>query len=485
MTISESVLHFAVTRPDAPAIVEGDKTLSYRELGALIARTAALLSTLGLARGERIGLCLRDTSDHLAVLFAAAHIGAITTPLDWRAHHDENRRLVSPLRLDGLVTEADIESCAECPTFVLDEGWRSAVAQAEAGHEPSGGWADPFVISATSGTTGQPKFTAMTHAQYHFAVSGMAELMDLSGRHRFLCTMPLYYSGGRNSCIFHLMRGDCIVLYPKLFGASEYIDLVRKHDITIGGVVPTVIRQLLSIVDDGPALGGLSVLFSTGAPLHSDEKRQALSKLTSNFRERYGTAETLAVSMLRPESFADRAGSVGQPHSLIQVSIADDDDRPVPVGAVGRLRFRGPGLATPLPGPAEANFRGGWFYPGEVARLDELGFIFLEGRVSDVIIRNGAKIYPAEVEAALLEHPGVIDAAVLGRGAQDSDQTIVAVVVVREGTTAGQLMAHCRTRLSPHKAPREFYFLRELPRNSAGKIDKMALAKSLPNNDAV
>jgi len=281
------------------------------------------------------------------------------------------------------------------------------------------------------------------------------------------------------------MRGDCIVLYPKLFGASEYIDLVRKHDITIGGVVPTVIRQLLSIVDDGPALGGLSVLFSTGAPLHSDEKRQALSKLTSNFRERYGTAETLAVSMLRPESFADRAGSVGQPHSLIQVSIADDDDRPVPVGAVGRLRFRGPGLATPLPGPAEANFRGGWFYPGEVARLDELGFIFLEGRVSDVIIRNGAKIYPAEVEAALLEHPGVIDAAVLGRGAQDSDQTIVAVVVVREGTTAGQLMAHCRTRLSPHKAPREFYFLRELPRNSAGKIDKMALAKSLPNNDAV
>jgi len=170
---------------------------------------------------------------------------------------------------------------------------------------------------------------------------------------------------------------------------------------------------------------------------------------------------------------------------LIQVSIADDDDRPVPVGAVGRLRFRGPGLATPLPGPAEANFRGGWFYPGEVARLDERGFVFLEGRASDVIIRNGVKIHPAEVEGALLEHLGVMDAAVLGRGAQDSDQTVVAFVVVREGTTAGQLLAHCRARLSPHKAPREFYFLPELPRNSAGKIDKVALAKSLPSHDAV
>jgi len=485
MTISESVLHFAITRPEAPAIVEGDRTLSYRELGALIVRTAAHLSSLGLARGDRIGICLRDTSDHLAVLLAVTHIGSIATPLDWRARHSENVRLVSPLGLAGLVTEVDIDSCAECPTFVLDDGWRSAVARAEVSGRPSGEWADPFVISATSGTTGQPKFTAMTHTQYHFAVAGMAELMDLSGHHKFLCTMSLYYSGGRNSCIFHLLRGDCIVLYPQLFGPHEYIELARRYDITVGGVVPTVIRQLLSIVDDGPALGGLSVLFSTGAPLHSDEKRQALSKLTPNFRERYGTAETLAVSMLRPNDFADRAGSVGQPHSLIQVSIADDDDRPVPVGAVGRLRFRGPGLATPLPGPAEANFRGGWFYPGEVARLDERGFVFLEGRASDVIIRNGVKIHPAEVEGALLEHLGVMDAAVLGRGAQDSDQTVVAFVVVREGTTAGQLLAHCRARLSPHKAPREFYFLPELPRNSAGKIDKVALAKSLPSHDAV
>jgi len=184
--------------------------------------------------------------------------------------------------------------------------------------------------------------------------------------------------------------------------------------------------------------------------------------------------------MLRPENFADRAGSVGQPHSLIQASIADDDGQPVALGDPGRLRFRGPGVASPLPGPAEANFRDGWFYPGELARIDERGFIFLEGRVSDVIIRNGAKIHPAEVESVLLQHPGVIEAAVLARGRPDQDQTIVAFAVVREATTAGQLIAHCRTRLSPHKVPREFYFLSEFPRNTAGKTDKMALAGSLP-----
>jgi len=480
MTIAASVLHFSVTRPEAPAIVEGDNVISYGQLGALITRTASHLLSLGLKRGDRIGLCLRDTGDHLAVILAAAHLGVVATPLDWRARVPENARLVGTLGLARLVTEADLEASADCPIVALDGQWRKAVARAEIACPAAGEWADPFTISATSGTTGQPKFTVMTHAQYHFAVSGMAELMDLSGRNRYLCTMPLYYSGGRNSCIFHLLRGDCVVLYPHLFGPEEYAHLVQRYSITIGGLVPTAIRQLLLVVDDDPALVELSLLFSTGAPLHSEEKCLALTKLTPGFRERYGTAETLAVSMLRPENFADRAGSVGQPHSLIQASIADDDGQPVALGDPGRLRFRGPGVASPLPGPAEANFRDGWFYPGELARIDERGFIFLEGRVSDVIIRNGAKIHPAEVESVLLQHPGVIEAAVLARGRPDQDQTIVAFAVVREATTAGQLIAHCRTRLSPHKVPREFYFLSEFPRNTAGKTDKMALAGSLP-----
>ena len=244
-----------------------------------------------------------------------------------------------------------------------------------------------------------------------------------------------------------------------------------------------MVRHLLIAGASEPLLPSLSALFCTGAPLHAEEKRQAVRKLTPNFCERYGTAETLALSVLRPEDFADRADSVGQPHSLIEIEIADENDRPLPVGLAGRLRVRGPGVASPLARQgAEANFRGSWYYPGEIARLDEAGYIFLEGRTSEVIIRNGAKIYPAEVEAAFAEHPSVIEAAVLGRPGDDHEEEVIAFVVCRGPTPAGELLAHCRVRLTPHKVPRQILFLAELPKNSAGKIDKIALAKSLPGN---
>jgi acyl-coenzyme A synthetase/AMP-(fatty) acid ligase len=221
-------------------------------------------------------------------------------------------------------------------------------------------------------------------------------------------------------------------------------------------------------------------MFCSGAPLHAGEKRQAARMLTPNFHERYGTAETLAISVLRPEDFADRADSVGQPHSLAEIEIVDENDRPLPSGAAGRLRIRGPGLGSPLPGQAgETNFRNGWYYPGEIARLDEAGYIFLQGRTSDVIMRNGAKIYPAEVEGALTEHPGVIEAAVLGHRDAGNEEAVIAFVVRRGTLAAGELLAHCRVRLTPNKVPRQIHFVDQLPKNTAGKIDKAALAKRL------
>jgi long-chain acyl-CoA synthetase len=129
-----------------------------------------------------------------------------------------------------------------------------------------------------------------------------------------------------------------------------------------------------------------------------------------------------------------------------------------------------------LPGAAEEAFRRGWFYPGEIARVDDAGYIFLQGRTSDVIMRSGAKIHPAEVEATLLEHPGLLDAAVLGNPGSIIEETVIAFVVAKGDLKAGELLAHCRARLSAHKVPGRFHFLKSLPKNTAGKTDKKALA---------
>jgi acyl-coenzyme A synthetase/AMP-(fatty) acid ligase len=474
------ILHFGKTRADAPALIDRGRTIPYGELDRLVRRTAFHLAASGIRPGDRVGLCLKDTAQHIVALLAVAHIGAVAVSLDWRATPGENARFIEGLGIARVLAEPETRLGNTCPLMLLDNNWYRAVEAAACSEESPADWHDPFVITATSGSTGTPKFTQMTHLQFYFAIVGMFELMGLAGKHRFLCTMPLYYSGGRNSCLAHLLRGDCVVLYPNLFSAAEYVGIVEKENITVAGAVPSVVRHLLAEAGEKPLLPSLTTLFSTGAPLYAEEKREAAHKLSPHFHERYGTAETLAISILRPHDLADRADSVGQPHSLAEIQIVDEQDRNLPIGEVGRLRYRGPGMASPLPGQnADANFRNGWYYPGEIARLDQASYIFLQGRSSDVIIRSGAKIYPAEVESALLGHPRVAEAAVLGHRRGESEESVVAFLVLRETVTLGELLAHCRVQLSSHKVPRHFRFLDRLPRNTAGKTDKIALARLL------
>jgi acyl-coenzyme A synthetase/AMP-(fatty) acid ligase len=142
-------------------------------------------------------------------------------------------------------------------------------------------------------------------------------------------------------------------------------------------------------------------------------------------------------------------------------------------------------MASPLPGrPEQSNFHDGWFYPGEIASLDEDGYIFLRGRESDIIMRSGAKIYPAEVERVLIEHPDVAEAAVVGHREANNEEGVVAFVVARRSVLVGDLIAHCRARLTPHKVPQQIFFLQQLPTNTARKVDKSALAKSLDGGNA-
>jgi acyl-coenzyme A synthetase/AMP-(fatty) acid ligase len=485
LNVIAPILQFARYRPGALALIDADRRITYGELGGLVRRTAQHLISLGAGPGERIGLCLKDRADQIVAMLAIAWMGGVAVPLDWRAKPAENARFIGDLGLAAVLTEPGAAQAGEAPNWKLDADWHGAVARTQVSlalleDGLLADWQRVFMIAATSGSTGAPKFTQMTHQQYYFAAAGMLEIMALTGRHHFLCTSALYYSGGRNSCIAHLMRGDGVVLYPGPFSATDYLRLVEQHQITVSVLVPTAVRQLLASARDTPLLPGMAAVFCSGAPLYADEKRAALRLLSPHFNERYGTAETLATAVLRPEYFAGRSESVGQPHSLISVEVVDDGEAALPAGQSGKLRLRGPGVAAPLPGAAaSANFRNGWFYPGEIACLDAEGFIFIQGRTSDVMMRSGTKIYPAEIETVLLNHQAVAEAAVFGQRGADGEDIVMAFVVARHKVSAGDLMAHCRTHLTPHKVPRHITLAAALPKNTAGKVDKIALAKAL------
>ena len=471
-------------RPAAPALIDEERTVTYAELAERVLRTAGYLAALGLKQGDFVGLSLKDDSEHLIVLIAVARIGAISIEIDWRTPLTERARVVSIFAPKLVIAAPGINFGESCPSVVLDSEWDAVVAQAPHAKDLPLDWNAPAAVLGSSGTTGLPKFTIATHLQLYLHAAAYLEMVPAARLHRYLQTFPLYFSAGRKACLAFLMRGDTVVLHPALFDARELIEAVSGLKVTVGFIAPSLVRQLLQMAGSRESLfPDMDFLMSVGAPLFAEEKSDALRRLTPNFYEFYGATAIGPISILRPSDMAERSTSVGRPLTLIDVEVVDEDDQLVGAYTVGRLRCRGPGLASPVIGlghePAQ-DFRNGWHYPGELASIDSQGYIYLKGRTSEVVFRGGAKIFPEEVEAILKMHDAVTEsAAVAVQSSEDEhEQMMVAYVTCRRKVTAGELIAHCRTHLAGFKVPREIKIVSTLPKNSSGKIDKLTL-KSL------
>jgi acyl-coenzyme A synthetase/AMP-(fatty) acid ligase len=485
----DPILRLGKLQPEAEALIDGDRTITYGELAVLVLRTSGHLASLGVKAGDRVGLCLKDTWQHIVALLAAGRMGAVAVPVDWRARPPEKLRLAAALDLKLVLAEPESQISWPCPAMPLDEAWHRHVALASPPAILPDDWHAPFMISATSGSTGAPKFVQTTHLQLYFGTAIKLELLALPQRYRLLSVLPLSFSGTQRRCLGHLWRGGCVILHPVLFTAEEYVGLISKYRATAGYIVPMVLRQLLRLApEDGILLPGMAFLSSGGGPLSIEERQDAVRRITPNFCEFYGTAATGTLSMLRARDMADRPESVGQPHPMMEIEVVDDDDRKLEPGAVGRLRCRGPSVGSGVAGPSgwegsNEGFLNGWYYPGDLASLDKEGYLYLKGRGAEVIMRGGAKIHPLELETVLREHASVADAAVLGRHASGKEDEVVAFVVARRPVDSGMLAAHCRTRLTPYKLPAEIRIVEDLPKNASGKVDKLELRRLLGEPD--
>jgi acyl-CoA synthetase (AMP-forming)/AMP-acid ligase II len=466
-------------QPTAPALVDEDRTISYGELAELVLRASGHLNALGVRRGDYVGLCLKDDWQHVVAMLAAARLGAIFLQIDPRTRPVEKARIAAAFDFKLIVTAPGADAIASCAMVPLDSVWERRVAQTEAPAALPDEWHDPMVVQSTSGTTGRPKFSVATHLQFYFRLASLCEYTPTTRPHRYLATLPLFSALGRNVFMLHLLHGSTIILYPSIFTATEFVETATKHHASVAAVAPSSVRQLLEASDSSdPLLPRLELLICGGAPLFADEKLEAVRKLTPNFHEMYGVSAFGPISVLRPKDMHGCADTAGRPFSLAEVEIVDETDRPVASGEIGRLRCRGPALASPIAigGENADDFRDGWHYPGEVAALDECGYLHLHGRTSEVVFRGGAKVFPTEIEAVLQAHEKVADAAVVACGPSVGEQELAAYVVANGEVTPGQLLAHCRQQLTPHKVPRQIHIVAELPRNLLGKVDKRALA---------
>lgn len=471
----------AIRRPRHAAIVERDSSIAYAVLAPRVRRTARHLKNQGVNPGDIVGVCLRDTAEHLIIMFALARLGAAILPLDWRWTSVEKVRVTQSFGVGRAIVEAGqpIEGCAN---FIVDGAWAAAIAEAQDDIGCAPGGRQPLVLSLSSGTTGRPKGPMLTHAQFASRLVIQWVTLGFSQHDRYLSATPLYFGGGRSFSMGSLFSGGTVILFPPPYEPQELIDAVARFQATTLLLVPTQLRRLLALGGPEPLLGNLRKLLSTGAILHPEERREVMTRLCPEFINYYGTTEGGGITVLLPEHTGEAERSVGEPVFATQVQVVDDDGRLIAPGEVGHVRYRGPSVAEAFYRDAEASkeaFREGWYYPGDLGRVSGDGHLYLVGRTKDVIIRAGINIYAAEVEQVLLEHPAVRDAAAVAWPSKINGEEVAAYVVSAGNVDAESLRAHCRARLAPYKVPLGFFFVPELPKSSVGKVLKAELAARL------
>ncbi|MBM3524666.1 MAG: long-chain fatty acid--CoA ligase, partial [Alphaproteobacteria bacterium] len=461
MNLADALSHHVRARPDRAAIVQGDRRILYRDLDGIVRRGAAHLDALGIGESDVVGIALRDSIDHLLALYMAARRGAIALPLDWRWTEAEKRAVAERFHAKLVLIEPGAAPLPGVPCVPVDMDFQIGVAAAREDMAFPSQLDAPLLLSLSSGTTGRPKGPIVTHGQFLRRFWTHWIDLGLNARETYVSATPMYFGGGRTFSMSLLFSGGTVVLFPPPYEARDFAAEVAKRKATSAFLVPTLLRRLLDLSDEEAApLRAMRLLLSSGAPLHPEERRAIRRRLCPNFCEYYASTEGGGVSLLRPEDMDVHLDSVGRPVFGVEVAIFDDDFKPLPTGAVGRLGYRGPGVATGFHEDPEATrevFHEGWFFPGDLASVNAAGYVFLKGRRKDMIIRGGINIYPIEIEAALQSSPDVVEAAVVGWPSRDMGEEVAAFVVLRAEVEPEALRALCASRLAPYKVPKSVF----------------------------
>jgi long-chain acyl-CoA synthetase len=447
--------------PDAPAVVWDGGRLTYRRLDRQANAFARFLSQQGVRPGDRVALCIPNRWPFVVALLGGLKLGATVAPLDALLTAQERQAIVADLRPRVVAYEV-----------LGDETeWESPPAVA-----------GPALILYTSGSTGSPKGAMLSHGALRAAVEAWAEpVMGLRPHDVVLAALPLSHSFGLNGALLApLLTGAAAVLLER-FGPDEAAAAIRRHRVTVFPGVATMFRRLLDAPDLAPGdLGSLRLCVSGAAPCSWALAREWRERTGVRILRGYGMTE-----LFRPISYlaadpADLPDAVGRAVPGVELRVVADDGRVLPAGAVGELWIRSPAVMDGyLDSPEEtgAVLAGGWFKTGDLAVLRTDGYVSIEGRKRERILRGGYSVSPPEVEAVLHAHPAVAEAAVLGEPHAELGEEVVAFVALRPGVREDPqtLVAWCRERLAGFKYPRRITIVDRLPRASTGKVLKSRL----------
>ncbi|ODU06895.1 MAG: hypothetical protein ABS81_03660 [Pseudonocardia sp. SCN 72-86] len=491
MNIATLLADGAARAGAGPALVQGPRTLTYPELGDHVGRIAAGLTRLGLRRGDRIVLVVPNRIELVETMWAAFHGGFVAVPVNWHLHPGEVGYIVRHSGAAAVVvsdeTAAVIATLPET-VRVLRVGRADGSGVGTDHEDLLADHASPMVDTApddpawlfyTSGTTGRPKGATLTHR--NLAAMTQAYLTDLDPLEDgsvMLHAAPLTHGSGMYVLPATARGATQVIAAGTSFSAPDYVALLDEHDVTHAAfLAPTMLTRVVDAAR-GRNLPHLRSIVIGGAALYQEDLRAAVDVFGPIVTQMYGQGEApMTITVMPAADALARPGSCGRPFHGVEVRIADAIGGPVPAGEDGEVLVRGDVVMRGYwdnPDATATTLAGGWLHTGDIGHLDD-GWLHLTDRAKDVIITGGSNVYPREVEEALLTHPAVREAAVVGVPDPEWGESIRAFVVAAGDPNPAELIAHCRDRLASFKKPREVVFVSELPKNATGKILKREL----------
>jgi long-chain acyl-CoA synthetase len=472
---------------DRPALRLDDAVFNYALLDEASARVATMLKAKGLKTGDRVGIMLPNVPYFPVAYYGVLRAGGIVVPMNVLL---KGREVGFYLKDPGAEIVFAWHDFLEAAQQGADEAG-AEVIRVKPGeiegvifeHEPDPDVVerdddDTAVILYTSGTTGQPKGAELTHANLKRNATVASNLFSLDERVVVLGALPLFHSFGQ-TCGMNatILAGGCLSLIPR-FEPAKALEIIQRDGVTVFEGVPTMYGAMLHL--DGREqydTSSLKICASGGAALPVELLRGFEEAFHCKVLEGYGLSETSPVASFNHPDRERKAGSIGTPIEGVEMKVVDEDDKDVATGEVGEIVIRGHNVMKGYwqrPEATEEVMRGGWFHSGDMAKVDDDGYLFIVDRKKDLIIRGGYNVYPREVEEVLYEHPAVREAAVVAVPHPDLGEEVGAAVVLKDGedVDADAIKAYVKDNVAAYKYPRHVWFVDELPKGPTGKILK-------------
>ncbi|MHB1468602.1 MAG: class I adenylate-forming enzyme family protein [Solirubrobacteraceae bacterium] len=476
---------------------------SYGELDELCNKLANALLDCGLRQRDRLAVMLPNGPAIVQCYIAAAKSGLVMTPLSTRMTAYELAAQLRDAKPAALIYDAsqaglvDRATADWAPELLLPhadherpidpEPIRPGVASdaPEVEIDPE----DPFCIMYSGGTSGVPKGVIQSHLSWAWCIESVVERWQLVAEDVHVIAFPMTHVAWFTGAAL-LSAGGSSILWRE-WDAARVLDTVEQRRVSTLNMAPTMLGDVLDELDRRPRdLSSLRLFTVPGAPLPAETYRRSRRLLGDILGNIYGMTESSGpITFLMPDEMASgHALSAGRAAEGLELVLVDERGEPVPLGAEGEVLLGGPqitrGYVSPVP-EGDGSVRDGMLHTGDVGRLDEEGFLHIVGRKKEMIKSGGYNVYPREVEDAVMSHPAVLEAAVLGVPDARWIEAVTAVVALGPGASASseELAEHCRRYLSRYKVPKAFHFIESLPRTVVGKVDKRALQARFKQGD--